>query len=101
MHRYVKIAEIVTQLHVTEDFLDSLEVEGVIQPKRTSEGDLVISSEDVDRVRVALVLSRELDVNMPGVEVIMHMRDSMVAMQRQFSDILDALVEEMRRQLRR
>jgi hypothetical protein len=40
-------------------------------------------------------------VNLPGVEVIMHMRESMLAMQRQFSDVLDALVEEMRRHLGR
>jgi hypothetical protein len=31
----------------------------------------------------------------------MHMRDSMLAMQHQFAEILDALVEEMRRHLRR
>ncbi len=101
MHRYVKVTEVLTELHVDREFLRELEAEDLIHPKQTSDGDFVISSEDVDRVRLALVLTGELDVNLPGVEVIMHMRESMVAMHRQFSDILDALVAEMRRHLER
>ncbi len=98
MHRYVKVTEVVAQFHISPDFLDALEAEDLIHPKRTSEGDLVISVDDVARIRLASLLTGELEVNLPGVEVIMHMRDSMLAMQQQFSDILDALVEEVRRQ---
>lgn len=101
MHRYLKVSEVMLQLHVDTDFLELLEAEGLIHLKRSSEGDPVISSEDADRVRVAQLLTGELDVNLAGVEVIMHMRESMFAMQEQFSEILDALVDEMRRHLRR
>ena len=52
-------------------------------------------------MRLVMMLTSELDVNLPGVEVIMHMRDSMLAMQHQFAEILDALVDEMRRRLPR
>jgi MerR family transcriptional regulator/heat shock protein HspR len=101
MHRYVKVSDLLSELHIDADFLRALEAEDLIRPKRTLEGDWVVSSEDVDRVRLALLLTGELDVNLPGVEVIMHMRESMLAMQRQFSEVLDALVEEMRRHLGR
>ena len=101
MHRYLKVSEVVVQLHVDSEFLRSLAEENLIQLKESSEGDVVISSEDAERVRVAILLTGELDVNLPGLEVIMHMRDSMLAMQQQFSEILDALVEEMRRRLPR
>jgi len=101
MHRYVKITEVLSELHVDTDFLRTLESEDLIHLKPTLEGDLVISAEDVERVRLVVLLTGELDVNLPGVEVIMHMRDSMLAMQQQFSDVLDALVEEMRRRVRR
>jgi hypothetical protein len=37
---------------------------------------------------------------MPGAEIILRMRESMLAMQRQFGEILDALVEETRRRRR-
>jgi len=101
MHRYLKVAEVAAELHVEPDLLETLEAEDLIHPKHTLEGDLVISAEDVERVRLVMLLISELDVNLPGVEVIMHMRDSMLAMQQQFSEILDALVEEMRRRLQR
>jgi MerR family transcriptional regulator/heat shock protein HspR len=101
MHRYLKVAEVLSELHVDTDFLRTLESEDLIHLKPTLEGDLVISAEDVERVRLVVLLTAELDVNLPGVEVIMHMRDSMLAMQQQFSDVLDALVEEMRRRVRR
>ena len=101
MHRYLKVSEVVAELHVDSDFLHALEAEGLIHVKRTLEDEPVMSSEDAERVRVALLLTGEMDINLPGVEVIINMRESMLAMQRQFSDILDALVKEMRRHLQR
>ena len=101
MHRYLKVSEVVTQLHVDANLLNVLATQEVIHLKPSSEGDLVISAEDVERVRTAMVLMDELDVNLAGVEVIMHMRDSMLALQHQVSEILDALVEEMRHKLPR
>jgi MerR family transcriptional regulator/heat shock protein HspR len=97
--RYLKVSEVLAQLHIGTDFLQALSADDLIHLKESSEGEPVISSEDVERVRMALLLTAELDVNLPGVEVIMHMRDSIVAMQRQFSEILDALVEELRHRL--
>ncbi len=101
MHRYLKVTEVLAQLHVDSEFLRDLEQEDLIHLKRSSEGDLVISADDVERARLVILLTAELDVNLPGVEVIMHMRDSMLAMHRQFSQILDAVVEEMRRHVQR
>jgi len=99
--RFVKMSDVLAHLRVTPEFLRALEAEELIQCKRTSEGETVLSVEDVERVRLAVVLTSELEVNLPGVEVILHMRDSMAAMYRQFGEILEALVEEMRRQVPR
>src|SRR5262249_10092440 len=93
MHRYHKVADLMSQLHIDEAFLRQLEGEELIHLKQSSEGELVVSFEDAERVRVALMLIGELDVNLAGVEVIMHMREDMLAMQRQVADILDALVD--------
>jgi len=100
MHRYLRLAEVMRQLQVDAEFLRSLEAEDLVHPKRTSENDLVVSAEDAERVRLARMLMRELEVNLAGVEVIMHMRESMVSMQQQFSEILEELAEELRRRAR-
>jgi MerR family transcriptional regulator/heat shock protein HspR len=101
MHRYVKLADIVAELQVDEEYLRTLEAEDLIHPKHSSEGEVLVSADEAERIRLACVLTRELEVNLPGVEVIVHMRESMLAIQRQFSEILDALVEEMRHRVRR
>jgi len=98
--RYFKVSDLATELRVDAAFLRDLESEDLIQLKRTPEGDLVISADDAERVRLALILTGELEVNLPGVEVIMHMREAMLAMHQQFSEILDAVVGEMRRQVK-
>ena len=98
MHRYLKITEIMATLQVDEAFLRHLAADDIIQLKETAEGDWLVSVEDADRVRVVHLLTSELEVNWPGVEVIMHMREAMLSMQRQFSEILETLVEEGRRQ---
>ena len=100
-HRYVKVSELVAQLHLAADDLRRFEAEGLVHVKYSSEGEPVLSADDVERVRLALVLTTELEVNLAGVEVIVHMRESMLAMQRQFADVLDAVVDELRRQGKR
>ncbi|MBI3781790.1 MAG: hypothetical protein HY270_00140 [Deltaproteobacteria bacterium] len=96
MHRYVKMSEVVATLHIDAEFVRQLEEEDLVHIKQSSEGEPVLSSDDFDRVRLARLLISELDVNLPGVEVVMHMRDSMLAAQRQFHEILDAVIAELR-----
>ena len=57
MHRYVKVTEVLSELHIDTDFLRTLESEDLIHLKPTMEGDLVISAEDVDRVRLVACCS--------------------------------------------
>jgi len=94
---HVRIADLVVEMAVDAAFLEALEAEDLIHVDRTAEGDLILSPEDAERVRVVCTLTRELEVNLAGAEVILHMRDTMRAMQRQFGDILDALATELRR----
>ena len=51
----------------------------------------------MDRVRVARLLIEEMGVNLEGAEVALHMREQMIAMQRQFSEILRMLGRELKK----
>jgi hypothetical protein len=53
--------------------------------------------EQVDRVRVARLLIEEMGVNLEGAEVALHMREQMIAMQRQFGEILRLLCRQMKK----
>lgn len=97
MPRFVRIGEVVSRLQVDPEFIELLAREAVIELRRSSDNDPVLSDADVERVRVAWLLTRELDVNLPGVEVIVHMRDLILGMQGQFEAVLEALLEEAQR----
>jgi len=98
--RYLKLAEAMELLGVGREMFQMLEAEDLIHLRRTLDQDVLISAEDVDRVRVVRVLIEELDVNLAGVEVILHMREDMLAMRYQFDEILATLVKELRERLK-
>ena len=45
----------------------------------------------VERVRIARTLVRDLEVNWQGVEVVMNLRDELLATRRQVRELVDAL----------
>jgi MerR family transcriptional regulator/heat shock protein HspR len=56
----------------------------------------LLSPDDLEKLRLARILSEEMEVNLPGIEVILRMRHNMLEMRRQF----DAILEDMARQFR-
>ncbi len=68
------------------EILDQLIGLGVIP--READG---YPSEQAETCRVARTLVRELDVNWPGVEIILRMREEMLATHRQVAELLAIL----------
>ena len=95
-HYYYR-RQVVKLLNCDEALLEELEAEEIVQSVTVEqEPERVFSEDQVDRIRVALNLMRDLDVNMAGCGVILEMRESMIQMQERFDRILDALVERMK-----
>jgi hypothetical protein len=70
-------------------FLDEAIERGLIRTRIATE----LTEIDLERVRVARVLVRELEINWPGVEVILRMREEILTGQRQ----IERLIAELRR----
>ena len=98
--RYLKLADVMRRLGVDTRLVEILEAESLIHPKHTLEDDVIISTEDAERLRVIRILTEEMEVNLAGAEVILHMREEMLAMQQQFDEILATLVAELRQRLK-
>jgi MerR family transcriptional regulator/heat shock protein HspR len=77
------------------------EREGFIKPKRSDGNTRLYSEEDVEKLEMILRLTRELGVNLAGVEVILSMREKMEQMQREMEDTILQLREELAREIRR
>lgn len=97
--KYLPLDEAAERSGLSVAYLQMLEGEGLIVVKRTLDDVVVISSAELDRARVTALLTDELEVNLAGAEVILKMRDDMIAMQRQFDEILSDLVEALKRGL--
>jgi len=98
-HRYVSLHEVCARYAIDDELLRVIEAEHLIEIKQSAEGGRIVSAEQAERLRLVTVLMRELDVNVAGVEVILHMHEDLCAMQQQFDEILQAVVDEMRRRL--
>jgi MerR family transcriptional regulator, heat shock protein HspR len=85
-----------------EDFINELESEELIRSEELeSAHERVFPLDQMERMRIICNLVRDLEVNLPGVEVILEMRENMIRMQRQFDQILEAIVQELKLKLPR
>jgi MerR family transcriptional regulator/heat shock protein HspR len=94
--KYLRIAEIIDLCCVDEDFIRRLEQESLITPI-VRDRQKLYPLEEVDRIRVARLLIEEMGVNLEGAEVALHMREQMIAMQRQFNELLKRLSRELKK----
>jgi len=76
------------------------EREGLIKPSRSEGNTRLYTEEDLERLEVVLELTRELGVNLAGVEIILNMREKMAAMQKQIEQFVQSLNTELARNLR-
>src|SRR5439155_15650758 len=75
-------------LKVHPQTLRFYEKKGLLRPSRTVGRTRMYSEEDVEDLARLLRLTRDLGVNLAGVEIILKMRRRMVEMQRQIEDLL-------------
>jgi MerR family transcriptional regulator, heat shock protein HspR len=60
------------------------EREGLLKPSRSVGNTRLYEDSDLERLEIILSLTRDLGVNLAGVEIILNMREKMDAMQREF-----------------
>ena len=71
------------------------EREGLIKPSRSAKGTRYYTEENVERLELILNLTRDLGVNLAGVEIILNMREKMSQMQHEFEHFLQYIRENI------
>lgn len=82
------ISVVAEQYGIHPQTLRLYEREGLIKPSRSAKGTRYYTEEDVERLELILNLTRDLGVNLAGVEIILNMRERMNQMQREFENFL-------------
>ena len=88
-------------LEIHPQTLRLYEREGFICPRRTKGNTRLYSERDVEDVRRVLHLTRELGVNLAGVEVVLEMRRKMEKMRLDMEEKVEFLRREMKKELER
>lgn len=89
------ISAVAEQFDVHPQTLRMYEREGLLKPSRSDGNTRLYTDEDLERLEVILKLTRELGVNLAGVEIILNMREKMEAMQRQIEEFVSTLNSEL------
>jgi len=99
--RLYMISVVSEMLGIHPQTLRIYEREGFIKPSRSGGNTRLYSEDDIEKLEMVLRLTRDLGVNLAGVEVILSMREKMEQMQRSMEETIRQLQEElfeMRRQ---
>jgi MerR family transcriptional regulator, heat shock protein HspR len=89
------ISAVAEQYDIHPQTLRLYEREGLLKPSRSDGNTRLYTQEDVDRLEVILHLTRDLGVNLAGVEIILNMRERMGEMQAQIQEFVATLNREL------
>ena len=89
------ISAVSQQYEIHPQTLRLYEREGLLKPSRSEGNTRLYTDEDLERLEVILQLTRELGVNLAGVEIILNMREKMAAMQKQIEEFVASLNQEL------
>jgi MerR family transcriptional regulator/heat shock protein HspR len=95
------ISAVAEQYQIHPQTLRLYEREGLLAPSRSEGNTRLYTDDDLERLEVILKLTRELGVNLAGVEIILNMREKMAGMQRQIEQFVSTLNHEFTVRARR
>jgi len=94
---YYMISVVARRFEVHPQTLRLYEREGLLKPSRTQGNTRLYSDEDLEILSFILNLTRELGVNLAGVEIVMNMRRKMETMQHEMDRFIVQIADQMTR----
>src|SRR5512138_62397 len=95
--RYYMISVVAKSYGIHPQTLRLYEREGLLKPSRTEGNTRLYSEDDLRQLEVILNLTRDLGVNLAGVEIILNMRRKMEQMQSEINEFLGHVRQELQK----
>jgi MerR family transcriptional regulator, heat shock protein HspR len=95
--KYYMISVVAKSYGIHPQTLRLYEREGLLKPSRTDGNTRLYSEDDLRQLEVILNLTRDLGVNLAGVEIILNMRRKMEQMQAEINEFLGHVRQELER----
>ena len=90
-----RIGAIAERFGIHPQTLRLYEREGLLRPVRTEGNTCLYDADTIERLEIILTLTRDLGVNLAGVEVILHMKEKIEKMQGNVHQLFTVLREEV------
>jgi MerR family transcriptional regulator, heat shock protein HspR len=90
-----RIGAIAERYGIHPQTLRMYEREGLLRPARTEGNTRLYDSDTIERLEIILTLTRDLGVNLAGVDMILHMKQRMETWQGGLQKVLTVLREEV------
>ena len=97
--KYYMISVVAKSYGIHPQTLRLYEREGLLTPSRTEGNTRLYSEEDLEQLETILSLTRDLGVNLAGVEIILNMRRKMETMQHEVNEFMQYVKRELQRGL--
>jgi MerR family transcriptional regulator/heat shock protein HspR len=94
---YYMISAVAQKYNIHPQTLRLYEREGLLKPSRTEGNTRLYSEEDLEQLETILSLTRDLGVNLAGVEIILNMRRKMEGMQAEVNEFMEYVKHELAR----
>jgi MerR family transcriptional regulator/heat shock protein HspR len=89
------ISAVAEMYNIHPQTLRLYEREGLLVPSRTNGNTRLYGDEDLERLETILNLTRELGVNLAGIEIILNMRERMQEMQGEMQAFVEYVQKEI------
>ncbi|MGH9481466.1 MAG: heat shock protein transcriptional repressor HspR [Terriglobales bacterium] len=89
------ISAVAEQYDIHPQTLRLYEREGLLKPSRTEGNTRLYTDEDLQRLEVILSLTRDMGVNLAGVEIILSLREKMQTMQKQMQEFVEFVQHDL------
>ncbi len=96
---YFMISAVAQKYNIHPQTLRLYEREGLLKPSRTDGNTRLYSEEDLEQLETILSFTRDLGVNLAGVEIILNMRRKIEQMQHEVNEFMTYVKHEMSRGL--
>src|SRR6188474_2823504 len=94
---YYMISAVAQKYNIHPQTLRLYEREGLLKPSRTEGNTRLYSEDDLRQLEVILNLTRDLGVNLAGVEIVLNMRRKMEQMQGEMNEFVAHVRQELER----
>jgi len=94
---YFMISVVAQKYNIHPQTLRLYEREGLLKPSRTEGNTRLYSEEDLEQLETILSLTRDLGVNLAGVEIILNMRKKIERMQAEVNEFMEYVKHELSR----